>query len=170
MDKAITTGLLIVISMVMAMMLFNVAYPAIVDSGSAMTNMSQRSEDRLRSDLVIVHAAGELDASGAWQDTNGNGQCEAFIWVKNVGSTRITPIERVDVFFGPEGNFTRIPHESEAGGAYPRWRWSIPNGAEWSPTTTLEIAVQYGSALAPGRYFVKVTLPNGVSDKTFVGM
>src|SRR5512142_3413873 len=105
MDKTITTALLIIISVVMALMLFNAAYPAIMKGGDAIANMTNRSNDRMKSQIVIVHTAGELDEEGQFRDTNGNGLFDVFIWAKNVGSTSITAIERSDVFFGEEGNF-----------------------------------------------------------------
>lgn len=165
MDKSITTALLIVISMVMALMLFNVAYPAIMEGGDAIANMAGRAEERMKSQIAIIHMAGELDHDGWWQDTNGNGDFDVFAWVKNVGDSRITPVESVDVFFGPEGNFVRIPHQNAAGGSYPYWVGQVENATEWTPTATLRITIHYGAALASGRYYVKVSAPNGVFDE-----
>lgn len=170
MDKAITTALLIVISMIMALMLFNVAYPAVIQGGEAIASMTNQADERMRSQVEVIHATGELDSNGVWQDTNSNGQFEAFIWVKNVGDSRIIAYESSDVFFGPEGNFTRIPHQSQAGGSFPYWTGQVENDAEWTPTSTLQIAIHYGSALVSGRYFVKVVIPSGVSADYFLGM
>jgi archaellum component FlaG (FlaF/FlaG flagellin family) len=163
-DKVITTTLLIAVSMVMALVLFNIAYPAIVEGGDAISSMANRVEDRMKTQIAIIHTAGELDDSGAWQDTNGNGDFEVFIWVKNVGTTRILALERSDVFFGPEGNFVRIPHQSAAGGAYPYWTGQVEGDNTWSPTTTVKITIHFSAPLAPGRYFSKVTVLAGVSD------
>lgn len=170
MDKTITTVFLIVISIVMAMMLFNVAYPAVRDSGDAISSMSNRANDRLKSQIEIIHAAGELDSSGWWQDVNGNGDFEVYIWVKNVGTTRITAVDRLDIFFGPEGNFVRIPHESTAEGAAPYWTWAVENGDDWDPTGTLKITVHNAFPLSAGRYFVRVTTPNGITNEYFLGL
>lgn len=170
MDKSITTALLIVISMIMAMMLFNVAFPAIIEGGDAIANMAHRTEDRMRSQITIIHATGELDSNGFWQDTNGNGDFDVFIWVKNVGSSRIVAVERLDIFFGPEGNFTRIPHQSVAGGSYPYWTGQVENAAEWTPTATLQIDIHYNITLSSGRYFTKVIAPTGVDDEYYLGM
>lgn len=170
MDKSITTALLIIVSMIMVLMLFNVAYPAIVESGDAIANMTNRADSRMRSQVKIIHAAGELDYTGTWQDINANGEFDVFIWVKNVGASRLTGLEQVDVFFGPEGNFTRIPHQNESGGSTPYWTFEIENAAEWTPTATLKISLHYQFPAASGRYFVKVVLPNGISDDDFLGM
>lgn len=170
MDKTITTALLIVVSMVMALMLFNVAYPAVIEGGDAIAGMADRAGERMKSQIVIIHAAGELDSSGWWQDTNGNGDFDVFLWVKNVGTTRIIGLESMDVFFGPEGNFARIPHQSAAGGSYPYWTGQIETGTDWNPTATLKISVHYQLALSPGRYFTKVIIPSGISSDYFLGM
>jgi hypothetical protein len=169
MDKTITTALLIVISMIMVVLLFNAAYPAILQGSDAITNMTDRAEERMKTEISVIHAAGELDADGFWANTNGNSSFEVFVWVKNVGSTRLTAVEQSDVFFGPEGNFARIPY-SASGGSYPSWSWELENATAWTPTATLKITIHYGVPQSPGRYFIKVILPNGVSSDYFLGM
>lgn len=163
MDKVITTTLLIAVSMVMAMVLFNIAYPAIVEGGDAISSMANRADERMKTQITIIHAVSELDASGNWQDLNGSGDFEVIVWVKNVGTTRIIGLEQMDVFFGPEGNFTRIPHQSNAGGAMPYWTQQIEDGGDWTPTGTLRITIHYSSPLGTGRYFTKITVPAGIS-------
>jgi len=79
MDKTITTALMIVISMIMAVALFNAVYPAVLDSGNAISGMTRRTDERLQSQIEIIHAASELDSTGWWQDTNGNGDFDTFI-------------------------------------------------------------------------------------------
>lgn len=170
MDKVITTALLIVISMIMAITLFNVAYPAIQDGGNAIHSMANRTDERMQQQVSIIHAAGELDSSGGWKDTNLNGDFEVFVWVKNLGDSRIIGFERMDIFFGPEGNFTRIPHQNEAGGNYPYWTASVENSPEWIPTATLKITIHYQLSLPTGRYFTKVTLPSGIAAEYFLGL
>ncbi len=169
MDKAITTALLIIVSMMMVIMLFNIAYPAVISGGEAMVGMTNRVEDRMNQQVNIIHITSELDHHGTWQD-EGSGQFEVFAWVKNVGSARIAPFEQLDIFFGLEGNFARIPHQSAANGSYPHWTGHIENNSNWDPTASLRITINYGAApLAQGRYFMKVVTPSGVSDDEFVG-
>ena len=169
MDKTITTALLIIVSMVMVLMLFNIAYPAIVEGGDAITGMANRESARMGSQIAIIHCAGELDADGNWQDGNYNGEFEVFAWVKNTGDSRITALDNMDVFFGAEGAHMRIPHQSETA-AYPYWTWQIENASDWSPTATARITVHYGAPLAQGRYFLRVTTANGIADDAFMGM
>lgn len=169
MDKTITTALMIVISMVMALMLYNVAYPAVAEGGDAITSMTGRTEDRMRTQITIVHGSSELDNDGWWQDTNSNGEFEVFFWVKNTGETRVVALDELDVFFGPEGNYTRIPHQSDAV-SFPYWTWQLENASEWVQSSTLRITIHYGLALSQGQYFIKVTLPNSIRAESFLGM
>ncbi|MEL7672738.1 MAG: hypothetical protein AAGU78_03265 [Chloroflexota bacterium] len=164
MDKVITTALLIIASMIMAVALFNIAYPAIVRGGDAIASMVDRADERIRSQIVVVHAAAEW-SDGAPLDLNGSGDIEAVIWVKNVGDTRIAAIERLDVFFGTEGNFARIPHASESTSG-PYWLATVENAPEWTPTATLRITL-HNAPLHAGRQFVKVVAPSGVAHEYF---
>jgi hypothetical protein len=170
MDKAITTALLIVISMVMSVALFNAAYPASIQAGGAIASMADRSDDRLNSQIQIIHAADELDSSGQWDDINNDGHFDAFVWIKNVGATTIIALDRMDVFFGPEGNFQRIPFKATPGGGTPYWTYTVENGDAWTPTATIEVTIHAGSTPAPGRFYIKAVAPNGVSDTLVFGM
>ena len=172
MEKVIVTAMFIVISMILAMMLFNVAYPAITQGGDAIAGMAYNVSDRMGYAISTVHVSGELDSGGTWQDANSNGQFEVFAWIKNIGDSRIIGINRVDVFFGPEGNFTRIPYrEIDDGVGFPYWTASVVNGTDWDPTGTLQITLHYSpGAISSGRYFLKVTLPNGVSSDYYLGL
>ena len=115
--------------------ILNAIYPVLSRSTGAVITASASVDDRLKSDIAIIHAVGELDSGGSFDDTNGNGVFDTILWVKNVGSTRIFSIPQTDVFLGKAGNFARIPHETEVeAGIYPRWSDSIEGGnSEWGP-------------------------------------
>ncbi len=170
MDKTITTTFMVVISVIAAVMVSNAILPAVTRSRDAMVSMRGRLDDRIKSKIVLIHAAGELDSDSLWQDTNSNGNFDVFIWSKNVGAVRIAAVNNLDVFFGPEGNFARIPHVDQANGTYPRWEWAIENDSNWNPTATVKITISFASTLASERYFLKVVLPNGVSDSIYFSM
>ena len=161
---------MIIIAVVLALLLFNSLYPAMVRGTSAISSAEGRLSGRMKSDITIIHAAGELDENHVWNDTNGDGDFDVFVWVKNTGSLRITAIDSCDIFFGPEGNFARIPSQSEAGGAYPYWSWELATGSDWDPTRTLEITIHSLDVLASDRYFVKVVIPNGISDELYLAL
>lgn len=170
MDKTITTTFMIIVSIVAAVMVFNAILPAVTRSRDAMVTMRSRLDDRIKSQITIIHAAGELDQNALWQDTNNNGRFDVFVWVKNVGAVRIPAVERLDLFFGPEGNFVRIPHKDEVAGSFPHWEWQIENDSAWDPSATLNITIHFTAALEANRYFLKVVLPNGVSHTYYFSM
>jgi len=149
-DKTIVTALLVIAGVISAVFVFNSIYPAVVQSSEAMTSMERRMDDRLKSQVEIVHAA----KSGT----------QVLIWVKNVGSTRIIGVESCDVFFGPEGAFSRIAY----GVGTPHWEYVVENGTEWTPTATVRITIVDYSPLPSGRYFAKLVLPNGVADENYL--
>jgi hypothetical protein len=151
-DKTIITAFLIIASVLSAVVLFNAVYPAVVKGGEAMAQMENRIGDRLQSQIKIIHAT-------------ASGNC-AYIWVKNIGSSRLVTFENLDVFFGPEGDFSRIPQGFDADTIY--WTGELENNDRWDPTATLKITVvnQNGS-FTSGRYLIKVVIPNGISDESF---
>lgn len=151
MDKTIVTALLVMAGVISAVVLFNTLYPMLQQSGDAMTSMERRMDDRIKSQVQIIHAAKALDNT-------------VQIWVKNVGASRIVGVESSDVFFGPEGNFARIPY----GSGSPHWEYTVENGTDWVPTATLRISVIDDGALPSGRYYTKIVLPNGVADDEIV--
>lgn len=158
MENSIATSFLIIATVVCAVLIFNTMYPAIIKGSNAMTSMGNRANERLKSQVEIIHAAGEADSS------------PVLVWVKNIGSSRIASVESCDVFLGPVGNFYRVLHDDYAGaGEYPYWTAEVENGSEWDPTRTLKISIYYDPLDLPssGRYFVKVVLPNGVSDEYY---
>ena len=152
----------------------NAVLPALSRSSGAVTSASAKVDDRLMSDVEIVHVVGELDSNGAFADTNSNGKFDIFLWVKNVGSTRINTISESDLFLGKTGSFARIPHETEVQSTvFPRWGHIVEDEAdnsELGPKDTLKVTVTYDSTQSTGNYDVKFTIPNGVSDDDFFSL
>lgn len=154
MDKTIITALLIIAGVVSAVALYNAVYPAVVQSGDALAGRQRRIDDRLESQIEVIHAV-------PWGVTDVD---TVVVWVKNVGSCHISPVARCDVFFGPEGSYARIPHVDNARGK-PYWEAELENLSEWDPTATLKITIDLDYYLTDGqRYYTKVIIPNGVSD------
>lgn len=153
MDKAIITVFLIVAGVIAAVLVFNAAYPAVVQSNSDMASMQARIDERLRSEIQVIHIAKSPDYADV-----------ALAWVKNVGSSTIKAIDRCDVFFGPEGAFARIPY----GSGDPHWEYTVENGSTWGPASTLRVTVDLDYPLLPGeRYYFKISTPNGISDDDY---
>ena len=158
MDKAITTALLIIAGVVCMIFVFNSVYPMVSRSSQAMVSMAQTVDERMKSRINIVHAA------------NSSDRLTVYIWVKNVGTSRIVSIEESDVFFGPSDNFTRVSHVDDAGGSYPRWGYVFENDTQWQNSATLKITINYSSDPGTGMYFTKMIIPNGISDEYFFSM
>ena len=129
MDKIVTTALLIIAGIICVMFVFNSVYPAVNRSSQAMVSMSDDLNDRMKTRINIVHASNTVDRT------------TVYLWIKNVGSTRIHNIQKSDLFFGPEGSFVRIPYTDDAGSNYPQWDYEIENAVEWSTSGTLKITI-----------------------------
>jgi len=157
-DKAITTALLIVAGVICMIFIFNSVYPMLNRSSQAMVSMADTIDDRMKSRINIVHAANSADRQ------------TVYLWVKNIGSTRIVSIEESDLFFGQEDDFARIPYVDDAGGSYPRWAYTIENDTEWVTGATLKITISYDSDPGAGTYYAKVVIPNGISDEYYFSM
>ena len=150
MDKAITTALLIIAGVISMVFVFNNVYPMIGRSSEAMVSMADKIDDRMKSRINIVHAANSADRQ------------TVYLWVKNVGSSRIVSVEETDVFFGQEDDFERVPYTDDASG-YPEWEYDIENDTEWGASATVKITISYDSDPGAGTYFAKIVLPNGIT-------
>ena len=149
MDKVLVTLLLIIGGVVCCMVVINAIMPAITQSTGAIADASGKIDDRIRCQVQII----EVSNSGS----------NVYAWIKNIGASHISGISGSDVFFGPEGNFARIPYD-QTGATIPSWGYSIENGTEWSPTATVKITISLASAPS-GSYYFKIVLPNGISDQ-----
>jgi len=152
-DKAIVTTFMIVAGVIAAVLVFNAVFPAVVQGNGALVGMGARIDDGLRTQITVIHAT----QSPEYTDV-------ALVWVKNTGSVTIKPIERCDVFFGPEGNYQLIPY----GSGVPHWEYTVENDSAWKPTATLKITVDLSYPLTAGeRYYFKLVTPNGTADEYY---
>ena len=158
MDKAITTALLIVAGVVCMIFVFNSVYPMVNRSSQAMVSMAEQVDERMKSRINIVHAANSADRKSV------------YVWVKNVGTQRIVEIDQSDLFFGQEDNFERIPYTGDAGGSYPHWSYGIENDTEWKTSATVNITISYDTDPGAGTYYIKMVIPNGISDEYYFSM
>jgi flagellar protein FlaG len=147
--------LLTVAGIVAVVAVVNTVLPAVHRTSGALTSTADVLDDRQSRQVEIVHATGE------------SGQTTADIWAKNVGATVIQGLDKMDIFFGPQGEFTRIPYGGN-GCSAPCWEYDVENDTEWSPTATLHVIIYVSVALATGTvYYAKVVSPNGSSDAKF---
>lgn len=150
MDKLVVTAFLIIAGVVSAITVFNTMFPAIAQSSDAMVAMERRVDERMKTQIEIIHAS-KTDNT-------------VTLWVKNVGNVRILAPASSDLFFGPQGNFARIPYQTGS----PNWTYTIENDTDWDPTATLRITITYAAPPPAGAYFAKMVLTNGVSHEYLV--
>lgn len=134
----------------------NAVLPSVARTSGALISASGVVEDRIASQIEIVHATGQ------------DGSPDATAWIKNIGISTIDPMERVDVFFGPSTNFQRLP-QGDAGCTAPCWEYTYENSTSaWEPTSTVRITIHASSDLVSGTtYYVKIVTPNGIADSKF---
>jgi archaellum component FlaF (FlaF/FlaG flagellin family) len=157
-DKVVTTTLLIIAGVVCSIFLFNSVFPVLNRSSEAMISMTDKIDERMKSRISVLHVASEPDRK------------TIYVWVKNIGSSRILGVNGSDLFFGKEGNFMRVPHAGDAAGANPSWDYTIENDTEWAVNATLKITITYDSDPGAGTYFVKFVIPNGIMDEYYFSM
>ena len=167
--------LLTIAGVIAAIAIMNAIYPAVTRSSSALTAASSTVDERIKTNIEIVHAVGELSSTSTWVDTNSNSLFDFFAWVKNVGDARVVAIDETDVFFGQPGGIERVPYTDDAGSSYPQWSYSIENGSDWGQAATIKLVVSFDdgcpSCSKPtGTYFIKVVTPNGVSNEHYFSM
>jgi len=148
--------MLTIASIVAIVAVVNAVLPSVGRTSGALVSASGVVEDRIASQIEIVHATGQ------------NGNPDAKAWAKNIGASTIDPMTRVDVFFGPSTSFQRIP-QGGPGCTAPCWEYTFENATtSWEPTSTDGITIHTGSNLVTGTtYYVKVVTPNGIADSKF---
>jgi flagellar protein FlaG len=170
--------LLTIAGVIAAVAVMTAVYPAVTRSSSALSSASSTADERIKTNVSVVQGIGELNSSTTWVDTNSNSLFDFFVWVKNVGDARVPAIEESDLFFGQPGaaaahTVKRIPYTTDAGGTYPQWSYSIENGTDWSPATTVKVTVAFNDGCPStcskpsGTYFVRFITPNGVSAEDY---
>ena len=153
MDKAITTGLLIIASVVASVALMNAVLPAIADSSGALSGASASAADRIRTDIEIVHVA----------SPSVGGEDQVLVWVKNIGSQKIDPVESSDVFLTSSTTVKRLSHGSSSGSEY--WDYIVEGGGTaWTQTVTIKITLHLDDgSVGTGAYTISVAAYNSVS-------
>lgn len=161
-SEAFTTAMFLIAAIIAAGVLINAVFPVIYTLAGTISSSSHTVDERLSNDVKIV-------------TTYANGGTKnAEIWLKNVGTARISPsdIEKADVFLGAPGNFTRLglvvpPGTPETN----QWTYAILEDTQknnyWDPGETLYI--QAHSKRIPGEgeiVYVQFVLSTGLSRST----
>jgi hypothetical protein len=150
MDKVIATILLVVASTICSVVVFNAVYPAINSSSNTLVAQSSQLSDKVKSKIEIINVVDEGSS--------------VYVWIKNIGLSKIDGLERADIFFGPKDSFSRIAY---GGSVTPYWDYYLENADDWTTSATLRITIHEGASLSSGTYYVKMVIPNGISDSAF---
>ncbi len=153
MDKVITSAMLIIASVIAAVALINAVLPAMGKSAGALATANGAAADRIKTDIAIVHAAGD--------DTND----KITVWVKNIGTQAIKPVTSSDVFLTTSSTVSRLPYVSGCTSEW--WDYSIEGGgADWIQAVTVKFTLK--TTVSTGTYNVSVSVINAVeADKDF---
>ena len=148
MEKSITTGLLIIASIVAAMALVNAVIPAAGKSSSALLMANADAADRIRTDVEIIHASGNATTN------------KIIVWVKNIGSNDIPLVTASDVLVDKPGGVSRLGYVS--GCSSECWDYEIEGGgSDWTNTVTVKFTLS--TSVIAGVYTVTVSVYNAVS-------
>ncbi len=129
--------------------------PAISRTNGSIIASADTADGRISTQIEIIHATG----------SDGSPTVEA--WAKNTGASAVSALSHVDVFFGPQADFVRLP-QGDSACASPCWFYTIENDTAWNPTATMKISIKWDENLATGTtYYLKVVTPNGISDARF---
>jgi len=149
-DKVIVTILLTIGGVVASLAVFNGFYPAIMESSGAVTSATSKVSNRIECRIDII------------QVSDNSAQVDA--WVKNIGTVNIDSIERSDIFYGPEGDFSRVAY---GGSTPPYWDYVFEGSyTKWQQAVTVKVTVHLASPPSAGTYLFKMVVPNGISDET----
>lgn len=155
MEKAITTILITVASVVAMLVVINAIFPTVSRTSGAIVTSGSVLTDRVKTQVEIIHAGGE------------SGSTTATVWVKNIGSSTVGAIDSSDLFFGSDSSLDRVPYGGN-GCSAPCWEAAVENAATWDPAATLRITVHLTGTLQIGStYYVKVVLHNGIADSRY---
>ena len=157
MEKAITTALLVIASVIATIALTNAVIPAVQRGSGAVLAASSEVAGRVKTDLSIVVASGNTSST------------EINVWVKNVGVQEVQAIDLSDLFLTTPTTIGRIDYSATCASDSPDcWSYAFEGSATaWIQATTIKVTVRL-TTLATGQHTIKFVVPNGASiEKIF---
>jgi len=145
-SETIVTALFLIAAVVAAGVLINAVFPIISRTTETFGSVAHSTDNQIRTDIKIVNYFANTTT--------------AQVWLKNIGSSRISAneLDDSDVFIGGVGNFDRFSL------APTLWDFpEDPGGQWWDPGETLHITLTSNKIPVSGNmtYFA-IVLPNGV--------
>jgi flagellar protein FlaG len=156
--ETITTALFLITAVVASAVLINAVYPVIQNMAGTFSSSTHESDVRMRTDFKII--ATSANASGTAQ-----------VWMKNIGSERISlsEIQRADVFCGAVGSFDHLAYQNVAPASLNSGTWTADFGSGydlnansyWDSGETLKVNAKTSISSGDKVYF-QFALPNGI--------
>ena len=148
MEKAITTAMFVIASIIAAIALINAVMPALGKSSSALAVANSDAAKRIKTDVEIIHATG--DVSGT-----------VTVWVKNIGTQVIKAPASSDIIVTkPSGSVARLSYVDDCSSEC--WDYILEDNATfWKTAVTVKFTLT--TAVAVGSYSITVAVSNGVS-------
>ena len=145
----ISEGIVLIVSVIMAAGFSAVVLNQMGIFQSALSTTASANKDIALTKIKIIYA------------TNSSSN-QVNIWAKNIGSSPIKGLDKVDVFFGQMDYVQRIPYNQVA---TPTWNYSSA-GQVWQIKDTVQINIHTNSTLAKDTpYVARISSPNGVGDE-----
>ncbi len=160
MEKAITTAILLIASVIAALALTNAVLPAMGKSAGALLTANKSAAERIKTDIAIVHASGDA--------TND----KVTVWVKNIGTQVIKPVKSSDVILTTPTNVLRLPYVS--GCTSECWDYCVEGSSgctggssgDWIQAVTVKFTIN--TSVDTGNFNVSVAVVNAVkAEKDF---
>jgi flagellar protein FlaG len=149
-----TTALFLITAVIAAGVLINAIYPVVYQMSGTFSSTSHQADERLRTDMKIV--------------TTYANATTAVVWIKNVGSSRISAseIQKADVFTGKLTDFDRLSFVAGTPAAG-QWNSTIPGDTNsyWENGETLKIVAPFITSKTPAAgemVYFQFVLPSGV--------
>lgn len=145
-SETITTAIFLITAVIAAAVLANAIFPIIYTVSDTAGSTAHAADQRIRTDIKIINTF----ASGGSAD----------IWIKNIGSTRISAneIAAADIFIGAPGNFERVSYGTA-------WNYTILDGGTDYWTTGKTVHIEITSAIIPAgtgdTVYFQIVLPGG---------
>lgn len=169
MEKVVAIALLTIGGLAAAGVFIGNVLPAVASSTAAQERATAQFESVSERDVRLTQLLSELDEGGSWQDLDNDGYFDVWGWAKNMGTATIRDLDDADVFIGRLGTYQRVPHEADAGAAYPRWTAAVEGGGAWLADKTLKITVHYASTLPSADYAMRLVIPTGAGTTKIAG-
>lgn len=152
MEKAITTAVLIIASIIAALALVNTVLPAMGKSSGALLIANKDAAERIKTDIEIITAVGDATAN------------TITVWVKNIGTQVIKPVNASDVILtapSPNG-VKRLPYVSGCSSGE-CWDYAFEGGAtDWIRAVTVKFTLRL-TDVTTGVHSVSISTFNAVS-------